>query len=78
VAVTRCDVPTRPVVTATDANISVKYMVYSLLKAIKDVVKVNQIDQVRNMTAVAVFSSFGWLYDKVTPKPGVTRNANDW
>jgi hypothetical protein len=78
VAATRCDVPTRPVVIATDANISVKYTVYSLLKAIKGVIKVNQIDQVINITPVAVFSSFGWLYDNVTPKTGVTRNANDW
>ncbi len=76
-AATRCDVPTRPVVIATDANISVKYMVYSSLKAINDVVKVNQIDQVRNITPVAVFNSFGWLYDEVTPRTGVIRNAND-
>jgi len=44
----RCDIPTRPVVIVTDAKISVKYVVYSLLKAFKDVMKMNQIDHIRN------------------------------
>lgn len=59
VAATRCDVPTSPVVIATDANIKVKDIVYSLLTAIKHVMKENQIDQVMNIIPVAVFSSFG-------------------
>lgn len=77
-AATRCDVPRSPVVIATDAKIRVKNIVHSLLKAIMDARKVNQVDQVRNMIPVAVFNSFSLLYDNVTPVTGVTRNANDW